>query len=111
MTDEQRIFFEQMSARLYEVSRDSAALRADVHRAIARLSDYKREITNSILILNNTESRMRSLVEQSDKLHRALMAALGIEQPRNTDLIDTDPGTPSALAARKAKEDADGKLG
>ena len=111
MTDEQRIFFEQMSARLYEVSRDNAALRADVHRAIARLSDYKREITNSILILNNTESRMRSLVEQSDKLHRALMAALGIEQPRNTDLIDTDPGTPSALAARKAKEDADGKLG
>lgn len=111
MTDEQRISFEQMSARLYEVSRDSAALRADVHRAIARLSDYKREIANSILILNNTEARMRSLVEQSDKLHRALMAALGIEQPRNTDLIDTDPGTPSAIAARKAKEDADGKLG
>ena len=108
MTEEQRLTFEQMSARLYELSRDSAALRSDVHRAIARLSDYKREITNSILVLNNTESKLRALVEQNDKLHKALMHVLGIEQPRNTDLIDTDPGTPSALAARKAKDDANG---
>lgn len=126
MTDSARLALENVLRHLYEQQREytraqhqvaqqlanAQVLSVQVGTELARISslqvelhDLRRSVANTILGLHNTQQTLLNFDRETIAAQNLVMDALGIVRPtRNTDDIDTNPGTPLARAKTQQGE-------